>query len=344
MSLTIFEQILSHYFAAEEKWTITDGLSGWNNTTRFVEADGRRWVLRIYETHKDIDKVLFEHEILMALNDDGGMSFRVPEPAKARDGSTVVKLTDGSDRLACLFSYIEGKRPEEHDASIAYAFGIATGQLSKALQGVETKRDPMYPPYYEMDSAHPLCTPDNVAKFSNEPPEEFEELAEALGAVHEAIRNIRETLPRFRLLPHQLIHGDINHSNALVSGTNENRIAAILDFEFCTRDLRVMEVAVIVSGLLNNSGNENKHANSLEKFLIGVGEQISFNREEVEAIPLLVELRMLDVFLHFLGRYWDGVDGPEVVREQTLSAYEGLKKLNGRKDELLSLGIRYLSS
>ncbi|QMV44690.1 phosphotransferase [Cohnella cholangitidis] len=129
-----FDQVLRKYFA-DGNWKVAEGQSGWNNTTRFIEADGTRWVLRIYETHKDEAKIRYEHEILLALN-ELSLPFKVPMPIPNIDGSTIVRLEDGSERLACLFTYIEGQRPEEGSLEMGYAFGVATGQLSKALANV----------------------------------------------------------------------------------------------------------------------------------------------------------------------------------------------------------------
>jgi homoserine kinase type II len=326
-----------HRYFANGDCKIVEGLSGWNNTTRFVEADGHRWVLRIYETHKDSEKIRFEHEILLSLS---GLSlpFQVPVPVRADNGSTIVRLEDGTERLACLFSYIEGRRPGEGSRENAYGIGVAAGYLSRVLGKLKIDASPMYPPYYEMDSAHPLCTPDKVAAFCKAPPIEFQGEAIALREIGEAIQNFRTYLPRFHSLPHQLIHRDINHSNSLVSESDPNRIAAILDFEFCTRDLRVMEIAVIISDfLIGKNAMDN-----IEGFLSGMGEQLRLAWEEAEAIPLLVELRILDVFLHFLGRYLDGVDGEDVLREQTLSTLDGLRQLERAGDELGKLSFRHL--
>jgi homoserine kinase type II len=333
-----FEQVLHRYFAGGD-WRIVEGQSGWNNTTRFVEADGRRFVLRIYETHKDSEKIRFEHEILLKLS-ESVIPFQVPVPVRANNGSTIVRLEDGTERLACLFRYIEGRRPEEGSKKTAHAIGAAMGQLSRALGEIIIEGTPMYPPYYEMDSAHPLCTPDKVAAFCNGPPIAFQGEAAALRAISEAILSFRTFLPSFRSLPHQLIHGDINHSNALVSDSDPNRIAAILDFEFCTRDLRVMEIAVLIPGFLTGVNA----MDYIEGFLIGAGEHLRLSRAEAEAIPLLVELRILDVFLHFLGRYLDGVDGESILREQILSAFEGLRQIKKISDELLKLNIRHLTT
>ncbi|TFE22575.1 phosphotransferase [Cohnella luojiensis] len=336
----LFDKVLRNYFAGGD-WTIVEGQSGWNNTTRFVEAEGRKWVLRIYETHKDEDKIRYEHEILLALSEKS-LPFQVPVPVRGHDGQTIVKLNDGSDRLACLFIYIEGRRPDGESKGIAYSFGVATGYLSKALNGLKVEGKPQYPPYYEMDSAHPLCMPDQVAAFCQSPPMVFAGEKEALRTVHESIVKFRDYLPQFRSLPHQLIHGDINYSNSLVSegAEDRDRVVAILDFEFCTWDLRVMEIAVMISGFLNGE----RSLDTIEEFLHGCGVQLSLDKAEIEAIPLLVQLRILDVFLHFLGRYLDGVYGEEVLREQTLSAYDGLRNLEEIGDKLRSHSIRYLSS
>lgn len=333
-----FGTILRKFFV-NGVWTIEEGLSGWNNTTRFVEAEGLRWVLRVYETHKDIAKIRYEHEILISLN-ELRLPFRVPMPVNSIDGHTLVTLDDGTERLACLFTYIEGRRPDESSSGLlAYDYGVATGQLSKALEELKVSSEPVYPPYYEMDSAHPLCTSEKVAAFCKSPPSELEGEASALRVIGTAIQNFRAYLPQFRTLPHQLIHGDINLSNSLVREEDLRQLEAILDFEFCTWDLRVMEVAVVVSGFLSDgSAIEN-----IDRYLEGVGSQLNLEQAEIAAIPLLVQLRILDVFHHFLGRYLDGVDGAEVLREQAISVYEGLLELENISDKLQDLCIQHLS-
>ncbi|MFC5467524.1 phosphotransferase [Cohnella suwonensis] len=339
----MFKQALKHYFP-ESSWTIEEGASGWNNTTRYVKADGKRWVLRVYETHKDPSKVRFEHELLLALN-GLELPFRVPQPILATNGQSYVLLEDGTDRLACLFPYIEGERPQENDPGIAYRLGKASGRLSVALRGLTVTTPSSYPPYYEMDSAHPQAGASKVEAFCVSAPEPFERLREPLSRIGDELRRFRERLPELRSLPHQLIHGDINCSNALAGGKNGREIAAILDFEFGTWDLRAMEFAVLVAGYMNEeeSGTEAAAIGScVEPLLKGAGEEIKLERAEASAIPLLVKLRMLDVFLHFLGRYWDGVDGADVLEEQITSVGKGLKSLARADGELSRLCMRYL--
>ncbi len=331
-----FDSILGRFFP-DGRWEIEQGHSGWNNTTRFVRADGRKWVLRIYETHKDAEKIRFEHRLLEKFN-EVNLSYRVPRPAACDDGSTIVRLEDGTDRLACLFAYIDGDRPEEGDARAAESLGEATGELVRALAELEPPGSPAYAPYYEMESSYSLCAPDRVGRFCEEPPAELKGEAAALRLIGEELNAFRAYLPRFRSLPHQLIHGDINFSNCLVSADGSGRISAVLDFEFCTRDLRAMEIAVVLSGFLGAEDG----GRLIVAFLRGAGRRIRLSEEELEAIPGLVRLRTLDVFLHFLNRYFDGIDDISALREQASSAARNLLRLGGESEWLAGTVKKHL--
>ncbi|MBW5444894.1 phosphotransferase [Cohnella sp. CFH 77786] len=335
--MPLFDRILEHYFGGEPA-VIEAGQSGWNNTTRFVTASGTRWVLRIYETHRDASKILFEHEALLALSEQG-LPFHVPIPKRTLHGNTIVRLEDGTDRLACLFSYSEGRRPDESDLSIAYQIGEASARLLGALQNISLTSKPAYRPYYEIESAYPLCPPDQVTAFCARPPEPFRSESQALGVIGSAMRTVTESLHAFRLLPHQLIHGDINHSNLLVDTGKGERIAAILDFEFCTRDLRAMEPAVILSGFVKGGDS----LGAAERFLQGFGSVQRMTRPEAAAIPVLIRLRKLDVFIHFLSRYRDGVDGADVLKEQIDSVSQGLRVMESFSDRLTEACVRFLT-
>ncbi|MBO9598543.1 MAG: phosphotransferase, partial [Cohnella sp.] len=280
-------------------------------------------------------------EVLRALN-EMETPFNVPCPIVARGGATYVLTQDGTERLACVFPYLEGERPPARDSRVAAAIGTAAAHLSSALARVQVAWKPQYPPYYELDQAHPLCTPDKVAAFCSAPPEAFAAEAGRLGVIGQALGDIGRFLPQLRGLPHQLIHGDINHSN-LLGGKN---ITAVLDFEFCTWDLRVMEPAVIVAGLLSESEQQSDSLDLLliEAMLRGFGEKLRLSREEAEAVPVLVRLRKLDVFLHFLGRYWDGVDDASVLLAQLRSTASGLQRYLAVEQSIEKMCYNYLTT
>lgn len=316
------DAILRRYFANENWSYLSEGESGSNNTTRYIRCGGETYVLRLYETHRDAAKIRFEHEVLLALGAER-LPFAVPRPVRDRTGATIFQLADGTKRYGCLFAYLPGGRPDSRVPAAAHAVGRAVGQLSLALSRIQVNAVPAYPPYYEMDLAHPSCPPDKLAAFCERPPASFRSLSAELRALHAEWLRFRGLLPRLRELPHQLVHGDINDSNLLAREEDLNAIGAVLDFEFCTRDVRAMEPAVALSELLDSEAADD----AVPALLQGYASFAALGRQESEAIPTLVKLRKLDVFVHFLGRYLDGVEGEETLRERTAEAAEGLNRL-----------------
>jgi len=326
-----FNQIVSKYMP-HTSWEVKHGESGWNNTTRFVMTPEGRAVLRIYETHRDLGKVRFEHDVLLALADQQ-LPYAVPEPFRTYEGLTYTMLEDGTERYACMFRYIDGVRPNSNHPRTAESIGEMTGQLSRALARVQVSRATAYPPYYELEAAHPTCTEERIASFCLSPPEAFRQHACALVRIYEEFTRFHANLTHLRKLPHQLVHGDINHSNVLVSESDQGLGVAVLDFEFCTWDLRAIEPAVVLSGYLSESPDWSQ----VEAFIRGYNAIISLSDDEIEAIPLLIRLRKLDVFIHFLGRYLDGVDGSEVLSQQIRDAARGLGTLRQEEEQILRM-------
>ncbi|MCQ4085665.1 phosphotransferase enzyme family protein [Saccharibacillus sp. JS10] len=302
------------------------GAKGWNNTTRFIDHEGKRYVLRVYETHQDVSKFQYEHAVLLALS-SLELTFQVPQPMLTIDQQTLVRLTDGSGRYACLFAYIEGARPADDDLRPLYEFGASAGELSVALRKIQLTEKPAYRPYYELGEAYPLCTSQRVTEFCLNPPSEFSAVASSLATLSDVYTEILLELDHLRQLPHQLIHGDLNASNMLVDPDEPDRIAALLDFEFCTYDLRVMDAAVILSGL--PAGEE-----AMRRFAEGFHPHVSFSPAEIEVIPLLMRLRKIDIFLHFLTRYWEKVDDYSVVEHQAQAVSSELKQMREQEVEL----------
>ncbi|OPA74607.1 hypothetical protein BVG16_22855 [Paenibacillus selenitireducens] len=317
-----FDHIVSRFFP-HTHYQVQSGETGWNNTTRYVETEEGRYVLRIYETHRESAKIRFEHEVLLAL-DTCQLPVATPIPMRTVEGDTYVLVEDGSERYACMFRYLPGVRPNGMLKETAYSKGQVMGILSKALANVQVSVPPAYPPYYELDSAHPTCSQEKIAAFCLTPPAPFEDQADELKEIYSALMNFRAHVPELRALPHQLVHGDVNDSNLLVHEQKQLEISAVLDFEFCTLDLRAMEPAVVLSGMLV----EEPAWDAIDAFLRGYRSVIQLSEEERRAMPFLIQLRKLDVFVHFLGRYFDQVDRSEVLVEQIQDAAKGLRMLH----------------
>ena len=327
--LSYIEEIIPLYFPMEN-WGIFPGPSGENNTTRFILVNNERYVLRIYETHQDEDKVNYEHAVLLALIEQP-LFFSIPVPMRTKDGQTLVKTQSGF--LAGLFQFIDGKNPALEDIDQIYSFGKAAGQLTAELAEVSVNQQPVYRPYYDMDSTHPRCSLDQMKDFSLHPPEDFVELTQELSIIYQQLVSFQDSVPFLTRLPHQLVHGDLNASNILM-GRN-GMISAILDFEFVTYDLRVMEVAVAISDFIDVEKDETLIFNKITAFLKGYGSRIKLTEGEIDSLPLLIQLRSLDVFIHFLGRYWDGVDSIDTVKKYIRKAAKRISWISIHQDKFI---------
>lgn len=335
----IYIDKLLEQFLPSGDWSVRTGASGRNNTTRFVASNGRRYVLRIYQTHKDECKVNFEHRILTALREIC-LPFHTPEPVQALPGGTIAKAGDG--KIAALFSFIDGVNPSLDDPVQLRSFGWAAGHLTCALKDVQSAGEPAYRPYYEIENTHPLCSPEEVILFCKNPSNEFLKHAPALIQIGEELAILQENTPKLKRLPHQLIHGDLNASNVLVN--DKGQISAILDFEFVTNDLSVMELAVCLSDLISSVETEALLWSKIDAFLAGYGDTIKLTQDEIDVIPLLIKLRRLDVFIHFLGRYRDGIDKMDIVEDQIHNAAEQVNWLNDNENRLMDICQIYLYS
>ncbi|MFM9327865.1 phosphotransferase [Paenibacillus mesotrionivorans] len=315
---------------------------GTNNTTRHLAYAGQAYMLRLYNTHEEWEKAAFEHQLLIALRRlMPGLPFGIPQPEMGAAGVGLIRLENG--KLAAMFRYLDGAAPDFGLPAQAEAFGRAAGQLSGALEQVEQQEAgldlPAYPPYYALAAAHPSCPLYEVLRFCWEPSDEFAGCMEALDVLGRQLEKVIPVLDKLALLPHQLIHGDLNASNALVTPSGE--IAALLDFEFVTRDLKAMEPSVCLWGLLPEAGaDEQAEARawvSLEAFWRGFIEVRPLSAAECRVIPELMQLRSLDVFLHFLGRYRDGVDDASMLLRQIPDTAARLGQVEKHGERLLVL-------
>ncbi|MBD2869773.1 phosphotransferase [Paenibacillus arenilitoris] len=278
--------------------------SGMNNTTRIINAGSERFVLRIYNNHRDPAIVRLEHEVLAAL-DRRDPPFRVPSPVRDKKGETVGIAGDGT--VSALYRYIEGERPDPEKPAHVFALGRTAALLTSAMSRIEPAGAPLYSPYYELEDTYAAM--DERAFLAL--PESFEALAPIrvrfamLQKEREGLREAREAAAR---LPKQWIHGDLVFNNTVAQG---DEIVGVLDFEFSTKDARAMELAVIVADLLKP--DDPGCGEKIGLLLGGYRESFRLSEEERRLLPALMKLRLLDVALHFAVRLRDGLDREDVL-------------------------------
>ncbi|MFB9330409.1 phosphotransferase [Paenibacillus aurantiacus] len=288
-------------------WRAEREESGMNNTTRMIYAGDERYVLRVYDNHRDEAIVRVEHAVLLALIGQD-MDIRVPEPVRNQGGSTVTQGPEG--KLAALYRYIEGRRPSPDNPAHIRGLGEAASKLSSRLAAAQIDVKPLYDAYYRFEETHRAMTNERLAELAHtlRLPDAESEQVEAMVRLR---AELRLAANRAAKLPHQWIHGDIVFTNSVAAA---DRIVGLLDFEFATVDVRAMELAVVLAEFPGPDAGT--ALNRIGLFCEGYGEGVRLGTEEADMLPALMQMRMMDVFLHFAGRLADGVDVPEVWRGQ----------------------------
>lgn len=48
-----FDYLIGYFFEGKMPVVVYEGKSGYNNTTRYLEREHKKYILRIYETHQE---------------------------------------------------------------------------------------------------------------------------------------------------------------------------------------------------------------------------------------------------------------------------------------------------
>ena len=268
---------------------------GVNNIVQYVTLpNGERELLRIYNNGCDAKRVQFEHGILQQLN-QVELSFQVPDflPSKEDPSQTMVRLSNGAD--ACMCKIIPGTLPK---LTCAKDLGRAAGELNVALKKhVEMDQSLCNTaPYWKMYDVHHAVSKENFIETMKGPL--FDDVRDATDAMLEETLKITERCETsYQSLPVQLIHGDLHYDNVLVQN---GKVTALLDFEFAAYDWRAMELAI---GLSKYAGEEPDAMPYFDDYIDGYATTGQLTRPEAEAIPDLINLRILSNIVYFVGRH-----------------------------------------
>jgi homoserine kinase type II len=266
---------------------------GNSTQNRGVHTGSGEYILR---THRgDADAIRYEHGLLQWLA-GRKLSFGVPVPIASRTGETLLDTQEG---LVSLALRLPGNRVERGDPIQVQAMGFALGELHAQLVSCPMSARPDTSLMGELQHAHPLLheplalTPQRL----NLAPTAATEYL--LGWWREEIIEVERASREFYArLPRQVIHHDFIPNNVLTSG---EQVTAILDFEFATYDLRVLDIAIALRNMLRPWENA-AYWQTVDRFCRGYRGWISLREEEVGAIPQLVRLRNSWLTLKRLGQ------------------------------------------
>lgn len=271
---------------------------GYNNTLYGVSIDGQMpYVLRVYGNHANPRFIQHELTVLLKLQ-QRGLPFAIPAPIPTRRNELWGLQQDGRARkLMVLLPFIPGLNPEVNNIEQAEHAGVALAHLLIGLAGVEIRGLESPRPYAELNKVHPLV------------PDPFEAMR-TLGSlvnngtkarVNAVLESIYDDTKRFaKSLPQQLTHGDFINGNILMDGP---RVTGVLDFENCTTNPRVMDLAIALdtwSWDVLGTGKEWARIDAIGK---GFSSVLRLSQTEIDALPTFILLRNASVLMHLTGRF-----------------------------------------
>ena len=134
----------------------------------------------------------------------------------------------------------------------------------------------------------------------------------------------------YEALPTQLIHGDLHQDNILVK---DNKVTGCLDFEFAMYDYRAMEIAICLS----KYAGEEKALEYFEEFISGYAETGVLTAAEAEAVPDLINLRVLSNVVYFVGRAIAKEDSIESLTSRIENYTGRIKWQNDNADAVINM-------
>jgi homoserine kinase type II len=287
---------------------------GTNNQAWSVQTeDGSSYVLRLTASVADLARSRYELALLTALRETS-LPFDLPLPLQARSGESflLVEQDNAEPSIATLTPFLPGCIPERTASNIARA-GVALAQLDAALAIIPASSLPASSGatsflYGDLSHCHPLVSnPLATVEHLLEPDQ-----ARSICALLLQTQQDWETLST-QNLPQQLLHRDCGPGNVLME---QQRVTAILDFEFAGVDRRIFDLCVAISWWPVRLMGTGQEWQLIDAF--GQAYTASFPLTEEELLTLPATLRMRDTtsLIYRMGRYLAGLESAQTIQER----------------------------
>ena len=296
-------------FLADGPFALAPTSGGVNNHVRYVDdATGARRVVRLHNNGQDTARVIFEHAVLDAAGRAAAarkLPFAIPKALKSLEDGTSTFVVLPSGDAACVFELIPGTLPKTRSA---FEVGQATALMSACLRNAEADVRAVCP------TSPTSVYRDIFGAFKNKGGSRdgfydeantnagLDEKRDAVNRLLDAIRALEVTLADIEAkggLPSTLIHGDVHYDNTLVDEAT-GEVTGILDFEFASYDWAFMEPA---AGLSKYVG-EKDPTPFVKDYIRGFVLESNPSEAEIDALPDLIKLRVLETVVYFVARSW----------------------------------------
>lgn len=291
-------------------WRISPLLGGTNNVIlRADTTDGQAYVLRLSTDLTLAPRMRYEADLLQALENED-LPFRLPVPLKANSGDNIVcfEHKPGSETIATLSPLLPGHLhdllPERNDFLSASHSALVLALLDQAMATLPEIRPPdgyiPLPAFGELAYLHPLVS-DPLSAVERLPIDR-EQASQIRAILNDALENVHRL---YATLPQQILHRDYDPSNILL---DQQRVTAVLDFEFAGRDIRVLDLCVALSWWPVHLLGTGKEWDLIDTFGAAYTHQVALSEEELRAIPAIFRLRDAASLVHRMGRYFAGME------------------------------------
>ncbi len=233
--------------------------------------------------------------------------------------------------IATLYPLLPGSLPDRNDRISASKAGATLAVLDDVLASLPQIHLPTelqaFPTLGELVRWHPLV-PDPLAAVERLPidRDQAKQIRTFLAAM------IGKVPCLYSQLPQQLLHRDYDPSNILV---DNQRVTAILDFEFAGMDLQVLDICVALSWWpvdLMGTGTEWELIDALGSAYMA---HFPLSKEELLVIPDVLRLRDATSLVYRMGRYFAGLETDTRMQERVKHSLWREAWLSANRETLL---------
>jgi homoserine kinase type II len=294
-------------------FSIESSHQGTNHLIFVIDGSVGKFILKLYGNAIATAQIHYEHRLLKHLQKKN-LSFTIPTPIATDSGKTLEMRDRNSLRLA-LFPYISGQQCDRQNPRHAYIAGQALGELHQALTDFDPQgQRAQLPAWGELNKIHPLVRDvEKIPAIVNLDSKQHTHLCKLFSEVLETAPSIYQSLPI------QTIHADYLSLNVLIEC---DRVVGILDFEFATRDLRLVDFICGLDDYAMLPWSTISRWEFIKEFSAGYAKACRLSLLEINAIPKVWRLQRSSSLVYWSGWLLEGKVSLEKLRHaiaQTLS-------------------------
>lgn len=320
-------QIIVEQWSFPAEATFQPTAQGSSNATYFVDTPDNRFILKFYSEAK-IAQIQYEYSLLTFLQDTY-LPFAVPVPIDAACGETLISVElEGQPLTITLLPCLLGQGLDRRNLAQIQSAGFSLAKLHEQLAQFDPQGQLAKLPFWgELGQIHPqIKDPLAAPKLLNLGLEEQTRFSQLLKKVIEAAPHLYKTLPI------QTIHADYIAPNILVES---DHVVGILDFEFATRDLRLLDYLSSLDQFASFPWKEGRFDDIVRAFSKGYQACSSLTIAEMEAAISVWKLQRASSLVYWTGWLMEGKGSRQKVVEAVLETLRFETWLESNQKELL---------